>query len=195
MKLLEKQIKKQSKLQEEITSLPERPLLENKSSPPLRREIGYFLIKLLLLGVIFSVLLLVIFGVTRNTDLGMSPAVKHGDLVFYFRMDKEYVASDLAVFTYEGDMQIRRVVAIEGDTVDITEHGLSINGRVQDEVEIIGETLAYTDGITLPVTLNVGEIFLLGDSREFSNDSRLYGVVNAEDTHGKVMVLMRRRKL
>jgi signal peptidase I, bacterial type len=195
MKLLEKQIKKQSKLQEEITSLPERPLLENKSSPPLRREIGYFLIKLLLLGVIFSVLLLVIFGVTRNTDLGMSPAVKHGDLVFYFRMDKEYVASDLAVFTYEGDMQIRRVVAIEGDTVDITEHGLSINGRVQDEVEIIGETLVYTDGITLPVTLNVGEIFLLGDSREFSKDSRLYGVVNAEDTHGKVMVLMRRRKL
>ena len=166
-----------------------------QSSPSLSRDIGYLLVKLLLLGVILSVLLLAIFGITRNTDLGMSPAVKHGDLIFYFRLDKEYIASDLVALAYEGDVQIRRVVAIAGDTVDITENGLLINGRVQDEVEVIGETLVYTDGINFPVTLEVGEVFLLGDSREFSEDSRLYGSVKVSDTLGKVMVIMRRRNL
>jgi signal peptidase I, bacterial type len=171
------------------------PLSKPKSLSLLYRDIGYLLIKVFLLGLVLSILLLVIFGVVRNTDIGMSPAVKHGDLVVYFRLDKQYTASDLVVLTYDGASQIRRVVAVAGDTVDITENGLVINGRLQDEVEIIGETLAYTGGIKFPVTLETGEVFLLGDSREQSEDSRLYGAVQASDTLGKVMVIMRRRNL
>ena len=185
----------EQKLITRLASKESPPLPEKISPPPLRRDLGYLLIKLLLLGVILSVLLLVIFGITCNADLGMSPAVKHGDLIIYYRLDKEYTASDLVALTYEGSIQTRRVVATEGDTVDITEHGLTINGRVQDEIEVIGETLVYTDGISLPITLGADEVFLLGDSREQSEDSRLYGSVNVSDTLGKVMVIMRRRNL
>lgn len=167
--------------------------VEGRKSPPLRIDIGYLLMKLLLVGVTLGSLLIFVFGITRNIDLSMSPAVKHGDLVIYFRLDKQYAASDLVAFIYEGNTQIRRVIAIEGDTVDINENGLLINGRVQQEVEVIGETLAYTEGISFPITLEKGQVFLLGDSREFSKDSRLYGSVNTADTLGKVMVVMRRR--
>jgi len=169
--------------------------LEEKPPQALGRELKYLLIKLLLVGLIGSTLLLVVFGVTRNTELSMSPAIKHGDLVFYFRMDKQYKASDLVAFTYEGKLQIRRVVAIAGDTVDIDEQGLIINGRLQQEVEVIGETLAYTQGISFPTTLEDGQVFLLGDSRELSEDSRLYGSIEITDTLGKVMAIMRRRNL
>ena len=185
----------EEKLAMRLASKESPPLPEKSSPPPIRRDLGYLLIKLLLLGAILSVLLLVIFGITRNADLGMNPAVKHGDLVIYYRLDKEYTASDLVALTYEGTIQTRRVVATEGDTVDITEHGLTINGRIQDEIEVIGETLAYTEGISLPITLGADEVFLLGDSREQSEDSRLYGSVNVSDTLGKVMVIMRRRNL
>jgi len=171
------------------------PLLQAPSPPPLSREIGYLLIKLLLVGGIISVLLLVIFGMTRNTDLGMSPAVKHGDLIFYFRLDKQYQATDLVALTYDGKVQIRRVIASAGDTVDISESGLIINGQLQTEAEVVGETLAYTEGIAFPLTLGIGEVFLLGDSRELAADSRLYGPVTEAETLGKVMVIMRRRNL
>ena len=171
------------------------PRLEEKTPPPLGREFKYLIIKLLLVGMIGGVLLFVVFGVTRNTDFGMSPAVKHGDLVFYFRMDKQYAASDLVAFTYDGKVQIRRVVAIVGDTVDIDEQGLMINGRLQQEVDVVGETLVYTEGISFPITLEEGQVFLLGDSRERAEDSRLYGSVEVTDTLGKVMVIIRRRNL
>ena len=171
------------------------PLLQAPSPPPLSRELGYLLIKLLLVGGILSVLLLVVFGMTRNTDLGMSPAVKHGDLIFYFRLDKQYQATDLVALTYDGKVQIRRVIASAGDTVDISESGLIINGQLQTEAEVVGETLAYTEGIAFPLTLGIGEVFLLGDSRELAADSRLYGPVTEAETLGKVMVIMRRRNL
>ena len=180
---------------EEIEEEFQLRMLEENTYPTLGHEFKYLFIKLMLIGVVGSVLIFIVFGVTRNTDLGMSPAVKHGDLVFYFRMDKQYVAADLVAFIYEEKVQIRRVIAIAGDTVDIDEQGLIINGRLQQEVEVMGETLVYTEGITFPITLEEGQVFLLGDNRERSEDSRLYGSVEVTDTLGKVMVIMRRRNL
>jgi len=177
------------KSKEETKTTPLPP----PNPPPLYRDVGYFILKLLLVGMVISILLLIVFGMTRNADLGMSPAVKHGDLIFYFRLDKQYNASDLVALTHDGNVQIRRVVATAGDTVDITENGLLINGRLQQELEVVGETLVYTAGIAFPITLGVDEVFLLGDSREESTDSRLYGAVRVSDTLGKVMVIMRRR--
>jgi len=187
---LEERVKTKLETENEVSNLP-----KNASHPSLWHDIKYLFIKLLLAGVAIVVLLIFIFGVTRNNDLAMNPAVKHGDLVFYFRLDKEYLASDLVALSYNEKVQIYRVVAVEGDVVEINENGLLINGRVQQEPEIIGETLAYEDGIMYPLTLEKGEVFLLGDNRELSKDSRFYGAIEVRDTLGKVMLIMRRRNL
>lgn len=159
----------------------------------LLQDITLLLLKIFILGVMAAVLLLFVFGLTRCADMSMSPAIKDGDVVLYYRLDKDYHQNDVVVADIKGQIQIRRVVAIAGDTVDITENGLMVNGAIQQESSIYEKTQRYTEGIDFPVTLKQGEVFLLGDSREHSTDSRIYGPVNRKDTRGKVMTIIRRR--
>jgi len=94
-----------------------------------------------------------------------------------------------------GKKQVRRVVATAGDTVDITENGLMINGALQNEPGIYQETQRYAEGIEFPVILRESQVFVLGDARANTTDSRIYGPVNINATHGKVITIFRRRNL
>jgi signal peptidase I len=136
-----------------------------------------------------------IYGLHRSADPDMDPAVKDGDLVVFYRIDKDYAAGDLVVFEAGGGQQVRRVVAIAGDTVDITDDGLIVNGALQQEQDIFEATPRYAEGTDLPVTLGEGEVFVLGDSRENATDSRVYGPVNTDDTQGTAIAIVRRRGL
>lgn len=161
---------------------------------PLWKDILALLIKTGILLLLFLALFTFVFGMFRNQDPDMYPAVKDGDLVVYYRLDQEYIAKDLLVLDYEGKRQVRRVVAAAGDTVDITEEGLLVNGSLQQESGIYEETKRYAEGMDFPATLRDGEVFVLGDAREDAADSRIYGVVKTEETLGKVMILIRRRE-
>ena len=136
-----------------------------------------------------------VYGLHYNMGPGMYPAVKDGDLVMYSRLDKDYKARDLLLLEYQGQREVRRVVATAGDTVDIGEDGLMINGAVQQERDICQKTGRYAEGIEFPVTLKDGEVFVLADAREDATDSRIYGPVDAGDTLGKVININRRRNL
>jgi signal peptidase I len=136
-----------------------------------------------------------LYGLHRNTDADMVPAVKDGDLVVFYRIDKDYAAGDLLLLRFQGRTQVRRVVATEGDAVDVTERGLTINGALQQELYISEKTRRDAEGADLPVTLGEREVFVLGDSRENATDSRVYGAVNTKDTLGTVIAVVRRRNL
>jgi signal peptidase I len=136
-----------------------------------------------------------VYGVHRVADSDMNPAVKDGDLVIFYRLDKSYGASDLLLLSFRGQRRVARVVAVEGDTVDVTENGLTINGAFQQELNIYEATRRYEEGTTLPVTLGQSQVFVLGDSRSNATDSRVYGAVNADDTLGTVIAVIRRRNL
>jgi len=158
-------------------------------------EMLYLLRKVLVVGGLLVLSGIFLFGAARNTDPGMAPAVKSGDLIFYFRLDKQYAASDVAAVKIEDSFQTRRVAAVGGDTVDLTAQGLLVNGYLQQERDVAGETLPYTDGIAFPIVLEEDQVFLLGDNREYAVDSRLYGAVDASDTLGKVVLILRRRNI
>lgn len=181
--------------QEMIDKKPERSAQEKgkEQKPSLAREIMALVIKIFVIIILGYAVFTFIYGATRYSDDTMAPAVKNGDAVLYYRMNKNYVASDVLVLEYEGQLQIRRVVAIEGDTVDITEDGLSINGNLQVEQQIYQETLPYVEGIEFPVTVGAGQVFVLGDHRTEAIDSRIYGPVEVKDTLGKVITIFRRR--
>lgn len=156
-----------------------------------------FLLLLLKIGLVAAFLLFMttfLFGITQVRDTSMSPAVKEGDLVVYYRPQKNYVVNDAIVVDDKGKLQVRRVVAVAGDTVDISsDGGLIINGSTQIEDDIYTNTLPYKDGITFPVTVGEGEVFVLGDNRTTAEDSRIYGPVKISATKGRVMTVIRRR--
>lgn len=152
------------------------------------------LFKVALVAGFLVVLFTFFYGITQARDTSMEPAVKEGDIVIYYRPDKDYSAGDAIVVEYNGELQVRRVVAIAGDTVDISsDGGLIINGSTQIEADIYTETYPYTEGITFPVTVGEGEVFVLGDDRTDATDSRIYGTVSIGATKGGVMTVIRRR--
>lgn len=167
----------------------------DKKRQPIGRDLLFLLVKVLLFaGLVVSIFLFLI-GAVRYPDSSMEPAIKAGDLVIYYRLDKSYSAGDTVVVEYEGEKQVRRVVAVEGDTVDIQEEGLYINGYLQEEPDIRGETKRFTQGPDFPITLEGGEYFLLADAREEGVDSRIYGTVSPDKILGKVMMTVRVRDI
>lgn len=189
-----KQRKNQKEIRIEPPSQKQQEPKEQQQTT-LLGETLYLLRKVLVIGGLLVLCGTCLFGAARNTDLGMAPSVKSGDLVFYFRLDKQYAAADVVAVKIAGSFQTRRVVAVGGDTVNLSAEGLLVNGYFQQEDDAAGETLPYTDGITFPVVLKENQVFLLGDNRENASDSRLYGAVDGSDTLGKVVLLLRRRNL
>lgn len=161
----------------------------------LMQDIVQLLIKIAVVCVCFALVFSFLFGIHRVRDNAMEPALQDGDLAIFYRLDKRYVASDTVVLEYEGEKQIRRVVAVAGDVVDVTEEGVLINGSRVQEQGIYQETLRYADGVTFPITVGEGQVFVLGDNRTQAIDGRLYGAIDIEDTFGKVMTLLRRRNI
>lgn len=165
------------------------------AEPSLLKELLFLLIKIAVIMIAFILMFTILFGIYRNSDPSMVPAVKDGDLVMFYRLDKNYVAQDTLVLEFGGEKQVRRVVAAAGDTVDITEEGLLINGALQQEKDIYSATKRYEDGVEFPLIVGEGEVFVLGDSRDNAADSRIYGTAKIKDTLGKVMIILRWRNI
>lgn len=161
----------------------------------LLKEIILLLLKIVVVAVVVVLVFTFLYGGYRSPDPAMSPAIRDGDLVMFYRLDKTYTAGDTLLLEYEGQRQVRRVIATAGDTVDITEDGLMINGALQQEPQIYQKTQRYADGVTFPLTVGEGQVFVLGDARENATDSRVYGAVNVKDTQGKVIAILRRRNI
>lgn len=188
---------------EMTTRADEQPTNRIREDPPDNRrqehtvwkELSALGIKVAVILGIAALIFTFVYGMHYNVEPGMNPAVKDGDLVIYYRWDKDYRAGDLVLLTFRGQRQVRRVIAKAGDKVDITEEGLTINGALQQERDIYYMTRRYAEGIDFPVTLGENQIFVLGDARESVADSRMYGSVNIKDTQGTVITIFRRRSL
>lgn len=144
---------------------------------------------------LFIISFLFFFRFIRVCDISMYPGLGEGDLAVVCCIDKQYSPNDIVVYKYKNKYQVRRVVAIEGDTVNICENGLLINEKLQNEPKSIGRTFAYKEGIRFPLTLKNREVFLMADSRENTSDSRLYGAVKEKSTLGRVEFVIRHNNL
>lgn len=175
----------------------DKKLEENSNEQPtLLSDLLHLFMKIGIIVAIVVVLFTFVFGLYKNVDVSMAPVVKSGDFVIYYRLDKNYSIGDLLIYEYEGVKQVRRVIAVEGDVVDIDdEKGLTVNGNRQAEPYIYEDTNAYKEGISFPTKVGKGEVFVLGDSRENATDSRIYGAIKIEDTQGMVMCVIKRYEI
>lgn len=166
---------------------------ESQKETSIKDELLFLGLKILIFAALLAVTFFYIFGICRCSDNMMSPAFRDGDLAVYYRLQKEFHPSDTIVLEKNGETQVRRIIAVAGDEVNLTEAGLEINGYLQQENEIYTETLPYTEGIEFPVTVGQDEYFVLGDNRTGAKDSRIYGMVKKEEMKGTVITLLRRR--
>lgn len=172
----------------------ERIQKTKKKNSVILNSILYLFIKITVSILIVYLLFTQIFGIYRCMDNSMSPAFNEGDIILFYRLQKEYRTGDSIIVKKNGETQLRRIIAVEKSSVDITKDGLKINGYLQQEKGIYYKTAPYKEGISFPITLKQNQYFVLGDSRLNVKDSRIYGAVNTEEIQGIVTGFFRRQK-
>lgn len=127
----------------------------------------------------------------------MLQTLQHGDrlLILNSIWDHSYEYGDIVVLRKESFSDapiVKRVIATEGQTVDIDfdEGVVYVDGEALEE-DYINELTYTAEGTELPLTLGEGEIFVMGDNRNHSDDSRndRLGAVDSRLVIGKAILL------
>lgn len=133
-----------------------------------------------------------VFVLHRNQGLDMFPAVKDGDLILGWRLQEEYGKNDVILYRLEGKIRLGRIAAMGTDVVMLDDSGsLLVNGSVQNG-QILYPTYARENTV-YPQRVPEGTVYVLGDHRTQSLDSRDHGCVPLDDIMGKVIAVVRRR--
>ncbi len=187
---------KASKAKKRETPTPEQIIRARLRRLAGWEEIRSFLTKLVMMVGLMWFLFGYLFGITPVKNNDMQPRLSSGDLLLYYRLEENLRPQDIVVFEKEGKQYIGRVIARNGDSVEITEDSrVKINGSTVVETDIYYSTPKYGDEVEYPVNLTETQYFILCDYRDGARDSRYFGAVEFEEMKGKVLAVIRRSGL
>ena len=149
------------------------------------RNTIFTLITVSAIAVLVAVLLMPVLQIYGSS---MAPTLAEGDIVLSLK-GTEFEKGDVMAFYYNNNILVKRVVAQTGDWVDITEDGtVYVNNVAIDEPYLIDKAYGETN-IELPYQVPESRVFVMGDHRSVSIDSRntAVGCVASEQIVGKIV--------
>ena len=145
----------------------------------------YMLITVAAVAILVATLWLPVLQIYGNS---MTPTMHNGDIVFSLK-SSAFEQGDVVAFYYNNKILVKRVIAGPSDWVDLTEDGtVYVNGELLEEPYITDKALGDTN-IEMPYQVPDGKIFVMGDHRSTSVDSRntAVGCVAQEQVVGKII--------
>ena len=140
---------------------------------------------------LLAVLLLTALEPLRVTSGSMSPTLVAGDQVLVDKVSirlRPPTQGDLVVFRdpQHHDLVVKRVVALGGQNVSIEDAVLVVDGVIRTEPQVDQSRIDST--YFGPITVPRDAVFVLGDNRSESIDSRTYGAIPLDELVGRVIL-------
>ena len=149
------------------------------------RSTIYSLITVAAIAVLIATLWLPVLRVYGNS---MTPTLQNGEIIITVKVS-EFEPGDIIAFYYNNKILIKRVIARSGEWVNMDADGnVYVNGTLLDEPYL--DEKAFGDcNIELPYQVPEGRVFVMGDHRSTSVDSRnsAVGCVAQEQIVGKIL--------
>jgi signal peptidase I len=157
-----------------------------------RRFLPALVILVVLLAVTVA-LLFVVFTVVKVDGDSMSPALQHQDRLLMTRGYDSPRRGDIVEFPVVGaggttDVLLKRVVAIPGDTVNVAGDVVYVNGQLSQVAP--GARIGPQGRPKLSLTLPEGMVYVLGDNRPVSLDSRHIGPIPLTAIRGRAIAVL-----
>lgn len=145
----------------------------------------YSLLVVAAISVLIATLFLPVLEIYGNS---MNPTFENGDIVVSIKTT-ELQRGDVCCLYYNNHILVKRVIGVAGDTIIIDETGnVYVNGQLIDEPYISSKGLGECD-LEFPYTVPERTVFVLGDNRSTSVDSRnsLIGCISLDEIVGKIV--------
>jgi len=145
----------------------------------------YMLITVAAAAILVATLWLPVLQIYGNS---MTPTMHNGDIVFSLK-SSDFAQGDVVAFYYNNKILVKRVIAGPADWVDIASDGtVCVNGVELEEPYVVEKAYGDTN-IELPYQVPDGKVFVMGDHRSTSVDSRntAVGCVAEEQVVGKIV--------
>src|ERR1700691_3934135 len=158
---------------------------------PLRRELRSWGRDLVIALSLAIVIIIFFYQPVKVEGTSMAPLLSDQERIFINKFVYRFepiARGDVVVFWYPLDKSksfIKRVIGLPGEIIELRGGRLYVNGKESKEIYIPS---SYLDGSSYgPITIPEGNYFVMGDHRDSSNDSRVFGPVGRPYIYGKAV--------
>lgn len=124
--------------------------------------------------------------------------LKHGDIITFYAPSVSYQTSavadlnnPVAIYSKQNDhtTYIKRIIGLPGDHIEIKDGKVYLNNNILQEEYLDIRTITDTvEGCFTDVIVPDGHVYVLGDNREVSGDSRRFGCIPFDKVIGKITI-------
>jgi len=169
----------------------ERPATASAPPGSFRQEVRAWMRDLLLAIGLAMVIIVFLYQPVKVEGTSMAPLLSDQERIFINKFVYRFEAierGDVVVFWYPLDRSksfIKRVIALPGETVEIRQGRVFVNGRLIEEPYVPPQFEDFSD--FGPVRVPSDQYFVMGDHRISSNDSRIFGPVAHRFIYGRAV--------